>query len=469
MVNRAPQSVGIFSGIYANYRKPLKLNQEAKMSNLSIETRAISALKPYANNPRTHSQKQIKQIAESIKTFGWTNPILVDDDDGVIAGHGRLAAAKLLKVGDVPVIRLSNMTAAQKRAYVIADNKLAENAGWDSEILAIEFQGLLEMDLGFSIETIGFDTAEIDLLIADASKNNAPEDESTPTPSNAPPTSRLGDLWLLGRHRLFCGDALGAVSYEAVLGASRANAVFTDPPYNVRIDGHVCGKGAIKHKEFAMASGEMSEAEFTAFLQRACENLAAFSADGSIHFICMDWRHIFELLDAGRKSYAELKNICVWNKTNGGMGSLYRSKHEFVCVFKNGLAPHVNNVELGRFGRNRTNVWDYAGITSFGKDRLDALEAHPTVKPVGMIADAIMDVSRRDDIVLDPFCGSGSAILAAEKTGRRAAAIELDPKYVDVTIKRFEQTSGEAVVHAESGKTFKETEINRAYERAMTT
>ncbi len=435
-------------------------------SLLFIETRSIADLKPYANNPRTHSKKQIRQIAESIKTFGWTNPILVDDADCIIAGYGRFEAAKLLELAEVPVIRLSAMTSAQKRAYIIADNKLAENAGWDDDILAIELRGLLEMDLDFSIETIGFETAEIDLLLSNANQNAEPE-QNIPAPSAGPATARIGDLWLLGRHRLYCGNALDIAAYEAVLGSERASAVFTDPPYNVRIDGHVCGKGAIKHEEFAMASGEMSECEFSIFLERICKNLVAFSDDGSMHFICMDWHHIFELLCAGREHYAELKNICVWNKTNGGMGSLYRSKHELVCVFKNGAAPHINNVALGRFGRNRTNVWDYAGVNSFGAARLDDLEAHPTVKPVAMIADAILDVTRCDDLVLDPFCGSGSTILAAEKTGRRAVAIELDPKYVDVAIKRFELASGESAVLAASGKTFSETEIDRAFERAM--
>jgi len=353
------------------------------LETLNIETRAVANLKPYANNPRTHSKKQIRQIAESIKTFGWTNPILIDDYGGVIAGHGRLEAAKLLGTSEAPVIRLSSMTPSQKRAYIIADNRLAENAGWDEDTLAIELQGLLDMDLDFTIETIGFETAEIDLILADAANENASGDEEeVPQPSREPPVSRVGDLWLLGRHRLFCGDALEAASYEAVLGGAKAQAVFTDPPYNVRIDGHVCGKGAIKHDEFAMASGEMSDSEFADFLQRVCERLVEFSADGSMHFICMDWRHLYELLSAGRQNYTELKNICVWNKTNGGMGSLYRSKHELVCVFKNGTAPHLNNVELGRFGRNRTNVWDYAGVNSFGKERLNDLEAHPTVKPV---------------------------------------------------------------------------------------
>ncbi len=432
----------------------------------SIENVGVGALRPYANNPRTHSKKQIRQIAESIKVFGWTNPILVDDANGVIAGHGRLEAAKLLGMVEVPTIRVSKMSAAQKRAYVIADNKLAENAGWDKDLLRIELGGLLETELDFSIDVIGFDTGEVDLLMQDTETSDNGDDEIPPV-DPGPPTSELGDLWLLGEHRLYCGDALDAASYETVLAGEQAQAVFTDPPYNVRIDGNVCGKGAVNHDEFVMASGEMSEAEFSAFLSTVFERLTTFSVDGSLHFICMDWRHAFELLTAGRGTYSELKNICVWNKTNGGMGSLYRSKHELVFVFKHGSAPHINNVALGRFGRNRTNVWDYAGVNAFGGARLTDLADHPTVKPVAMVADAILDVTKRGGLVLDPFCGSGSTILAAEKTGRRAAAIELDPKYVDVAIKRFERATDIQAVHAKYDLPFKVVAENRAFDRSL--
>ncbi|MEX0645681.1 MAG: DNA methyltransferase [Parvularculaceae bacterium] len=437
------------------------------MTSLSIEYRAVSALKPYASNPRTHSNKQIRQIAESIKTFGWTYPILIDDEDGVIAGHGRIDAAKHLSLTEIPTIRLSSMTPAQKRAYVIADNRLAELAGWDKGLLAIELKGLLEMDLDFRIETVGFAPAEIDLLLEEAQKDAIEADDEVPAPTEGPATALPGDLWLLGEHRLFCGDALDPAPYARLLGAEKARAAFTDPPYNVRIDGHVSGLGRVKHDEFVMASGEMSEDEFTRFLKRTFENLSAFTADGAISFVCMDWRHAFELLAAGRSSFTELKNICVWNKTNGGMGSLYRSKHELVFVYKNGTAPHINNVELGRFGRYRTNVWDYAGANSFGEARLEDLADHPTVKPISLVEDAIKDVTRRGDLVLDPFSGSGSTILAAERSGRRAAAIELDPKFVDVAIRRFEKATGVEAIHSENGKTFSEVASDRAFDRAM--
>ena len=314
---------------------------------------ATSALKPAAHNPRTHSQQQIQQIAESICAFGFTNPILVDEQGEVMAGHGRLEAAKLLGLRQVPTICMGDLSAAQKRAYVIADNRLAELAGWDEELLAIELQSLTTIDLDFDIEIVGFQTAEIDTLIAglnDAGSNDEadrlPEiDEATP------PITRPGDLWLLGRHRLLCADATQTDSYRRLMDGETAQMVFTDPPYNVPIDGHACGLGAVKHAEFAMAAGEMSEAEFTTFLTTVLGQMASHSSHGAIHFVCMDWRHLLELLMAARTVYEELKNLCVWNKTNGGMGSLYRSKHELVAVFKLGRGAHINNVKLGVHGR----------------------------------------------------------------------------------------------------------------------
>ncbi len=426
--------------------------------DLQIETISVSTLKPYQRNPRTHTRKQVRQISESIETFGWTNPVLIDDEGGVIAGHGRLEAAKLLGIQSVPTIRLENMSEAQKRAYVIADNKLAENAGWDSELLAIDLQALIEIDLDFDIEITGFEMGEIDVLI-DGLNDVGDEDEVDHVPEvdrAKQPVSRLGDLWALGQHRLLCGDALNPASYADLLGNQTAEMVFTDPPYNVPIDGHVSGLGAVRHAEFAMASGEMSEAEFTSFLEKIFINLSAASVDGAIHFVCMDWRHLHELLTAGRGAYSELKNLCVWAKTNGGMGSLYRSRHELIAVFKHGSAPHINNVELGRFGRNRTNVWEYAGINAFGAARDAELAMHPTVKPVALVEDAIKDCSKRGGIVLDAFTGSGTTLIAAEHAGRRGYGIELDPHYVDVTVERFRATFGEEPVHVKSGLLYRE-------------
>ena len=438
------------------------------MSKLTINHQRVDALTPYAQNARTHSIKQIRQIADSIEKFGWTNPVLVDGTGGVIAGHGRIEAAKLLGLDEVPTILLDNLTSAEIRAYIIADNKLAENAGWDREMLALELQGLIELDTDFDITITGFEMPEIDILIGELeiAEEDDPADE-VPEVSDGPPVTRAGDIWCIGKHRLICGNALDPASYARLLDGAEAQMVFADLPYNVPIIGHVSGLGKVKHREFAMASGEMTEAEFTAFLATSFQNLAGHSADGAIHFFFMDWRHLFELLSAARGVYSELKNLCVWNKTNGGMGSLYRSKHELVFVFKAGTAPHINNVELGRYGRYRTNVWDYAGVNSFGKDRDAELALHPTVKPVALVADAILDCSKRGGIILDAFAGSGTTLIAAEKTGRRGYGIELDARYCDVIVKRLTATAEVEAVHAASGKTFNEIARERATDTAV--
>lgn len=412
-------------------------------SNISIEYRDTADLKPYDKNARTHSKKQVRQIAESIKRFGFTNPILITDSSSVIAGHGRLAAAKLLGISKVPTVRLSHLSEVERRAYVLADNKLALNAGWDREILAIELQSLV--DLEFDVEITGFSLAEIDLVL-DEARESSPEagdsidDEIPPFADVA--VSRIGDVWTLGRHRLICGDARAAADYSRLLGDETADLVFTDPPYNVPIDGHVSGLGRVRHREFAMGTGEMSQSAFTGFLAETLGNAARSCRDGAIAFVCMDWRHIGELIAAGNQAFSELKNLCVWNKTNGGMGAFYRSKHELVFVFKVGTAAHTNSFGLGETGRYRTNVWDYAGISSISSSRAEELAMHPTVKPVALIADAIRDCSRRGEIVLDCFGGSGSTLIAAEKTGRIARLIEFDPFYCDTIIRRFEKVTG---------------------------
>lgn len=359
-------------------------------------------------------------------------------------------------MSDVPAIRLSHMSESEKRAYIIADNEIAAKAGWDREILAIELQALI--DLGFEVELTGFETAEVDMIIADWQEANAescaPEDAHiSPDPR---PVSRQGDLWILGAHRLLCADSRAPESYDLILQGEQADQVFTDPPYNVPINGHVSVLGQNKHREFAMASGEMTEAEFEEFLRMIFCAAVRVSRDGALHYVCMDWRHIYESIAAGRTIYSKLLNLCVWNKDNGGMGSFYRSKHELVLVFKVGTAAHLNNVQLGRHGRNRTNVWDYAGVNTFRTDRLDELAMHPTVKPVALVADAIKDASRRSDIVLDPFCGSGTTIIAAEKTGRRARALEIDPCYVDVAVRRWQAFSGKKAYLSDSPLSFEE-------------
>jgi DNA modification methylase len=412
----------------------------------------VGSLVARASNPRTHSIAQIRQIADSIREFGWTSPVLVDGDDRVIAGHGRLEAAKLLGLAEIPVLRIDHMTETQKRAYVIADNRLAENAGWDDNLLSVELQGLLEMD--FEVTLTGFATAEIDGLLMAGSDDGPDARDELPEAETGFRVCEPGDLWILGKHRVLCADATRPESWKELMGGELAQMVFTDPPYNVPIGGHVSGLGANKHREFAMASGEMTEDQFTAFLKDVLGNLADHSSDGSIHYVCMDWAHLWELLSAGRAAYDDLKNICVWAKTNGGMGSLYRSQHEMVAVYKKGRAPHVNNVELGRHGRYRTNVWTYAGMNTFGAERDEALAMHPTVKPVKLVEDAILDCSDRGAIVTDAFLGSGTTLIAAENTGRRCFGLELDPLYVDLIIRRWQAMTGEEAVHAKSGLGF---------------
>jgi DNA modification methylase len=420
---------------------------------LAITYRAVTDLKPYPRNARTHSRKQLKQIAAAIKEFGFTNPVLIDESDQIIAGHGRVAAAKLLGVAEVPTLQLSHLSPLQKRAYILADNRLAEKAGWDKEILAVELQGLL--DDGFEVVLTGFEVPEVDVVLDMSAEAKSDRHADDDIPAVGPAISRPGDLWRLGNHRLLCGNALDSGCYGTLLGGAKAALVITDPPYNVAINGHVGGKGQIQHRDFAMGCGEMTSSDFTTFLTKTFEHLVANSADGSIHYAFMDWRHMQEMLEAGHAVYSELKNLCVWNKTNGGMGSFYRSKHELVFVWKAGTAPHLNNFELGQHGRNRTNVWDYAGVNAFRSERMDELQMHPTVKPVGLVAEALRDCSRRGDLVLDPFCGSGTILIAAERTGRKARALEIDPAYVDVAIRRWEALTGKSATLV-SGEAFEE-------------
>ena len=432
---------------------------------MEVVSVGLAKLRPYAKNPRTHSKKQIRQIADSIRTFGFTNPVLVSDDDEIIAGHGRVEAARLLQMASVPAVRLSRLSAAQRRAYVIADNKLALNAGWDHELLAVELQALVDLDFG--VEITGFSLAEVDLVLEEARDCGADPrgdatDETPRLPELASATTRNGDLWLLGRHRLLCGDARSCENFDHLLEDERMDLVFTDPPYNVPIDGHVCGLGRIRHREFAMGAGEMSRDEFTAFLQLTLGQAAAVCRNGAIAFVCMDWRHLGELLAAGEAVFSELKNVCVWNKTNGGMGTFYRSKHELVFAFKVGAAPHTNTFGLGDTGRYRTNVWDYAGVNSLRSSRVEELAMHPTVKPVALVADAIMDCTRRGELVLDPFAGSGSTLIAAHKTGRRARLIEYDPAYCDQILRRFRKVTGREPRLAATGEAFEAVAESRA-------
>jgi len=426
-----------------------------------IEMIPIAALRPYDRNARTHSRKQVLQIADSIRRFGFTNPVLVSDDNEIVAGHGRVLAAKEIGLASVPVLRLSHLTAEERRAYVLADNKLALNAGWDKEILAIELQALIDTE--FDVTLTGFSLAEIDVSL-DAARETSTDaadgaDAIPEVPSVA--VTRAGDLWRLGRHRLLCGDARAKADVARLVAGETIDLIFTDPPYNVPIDGHVGGSGTVRHREFAFASGEMSREAFTAFLIATLTNAASVAKDGAIAFVCMDWRHMREVLDAGEAAFTELKNLCVWNKTNGGMGSFYRSKHELVFVFKVGTASHANTFGLGDTGRYRTNVWDYPGISSVGRNRMEELAMHPTVKPVALIADAIRDCSRRGETVLDLFAGSGSTLIAAEVCGRTARVLEYDGAYCDTIITRWQAFTGKRATLEIGGAAFEDVAAER--------
>jgi len=419
-----------------------------------VEQRPTADLIVNARNARTHSARQVEQIAASILKFGFIIPIVVNDKGVVLAGHGRLRAAQRLGLEDVPIIVVKHLTEELQRAFMLADNRLAELAGWDEELLRVELQEL-SLVIEFEFEVTGFDTVDLDRLEAPKPAKTAKPEVVPELERDRPAVSVPGDLWKLDKHLLLCGSALEQNSYQRLMGDERAQMVFTDPPYNVAIDGHVCGLGSVRHRDFKMASGEMTAPEFTAFLNSFISHAAQYSQDGAIHYICMDWRHMGEVLDAAGELY-ELKNVCVWNKTNGGMGTFYRSKHEMVFVFKAGSGPHINNFGLGEKGRYRTNVWDYPGVNTFRRGRMDELRAHPTVKPLALVVDALKDCSKRGGIVLDPFVGSGTTLLAAEKTGRLGRAIELDPHYVDAAIGRWQALTGQTAVHSENGKTFNE-------------
>jgi DNA modification methylase len=418
----------------------------------------IDAVTPPKRALKKHSQRGMAALRASLRTHGIIRPILVDADHAIVAGHGVWLAAGKLGFTEIPVVRVEHLTEAELSAYAIADNQIANTNPFSDDALREALRELNSLNLtgalDFSIEVTGFTTSEIDKLLGVSVEDPS---DTLPEPEEIAITCP-GDIWCLGHHRLICGDALQAESYVTLLGDERAQMVWSDPPYNVPIAGHVSGLGNRTHREFAMASGEMSETEFTGFLSTAFGHAAAFSIDGSIHYQCTDWRHMREMLDAGHVNYSELKNICVWTKPNAGMGSFYRSQHELVCVWKQGTAKHINNFSLGETGRHRSNVWLYPGANGFHKNRDEELAMHSTVKNLSMVADAIRDCSALGGIVLDPFGGSGTTLIAAEKTGRRARLIELDPLYCDVIVRRWQKLTGKAAVHEGTGETFADRE-----------
>lgn len=416
---------------------PPALAAEAAARPLKVAYWSTASLVPDPRNARTHPRRQVAQIVASIRAFGFTNPILADPEGRLIAGHGRLLAAKEMGLAQVPVIELAGLGEAEKKALRIADNKIAQGSGWDFELLKIELMELSLPELDFDLSLTGFASGEIDVIIGD----QVDPDDDVISAVPATPRSRTGDIWELGEHRIGCGDCRDADILGKLLGdGALADAAFLDPPYNVKINGHANATG--RHREFAMASGEMTTAEFRQFLADTLGAAAHVSRPGAVHFVCMDWRHLEDVSAASRGVYDELLNICVWNKSNAGMGSLYRSKHEMVFVYRVPGAAHTNAVELGKHGRNRTNVWDYHSVNSMKGSRREDLALHPTVKPVAMVADAICDVTRQGELVLDVFLGSGTSLIAAERTGRRCCGLDIDPAYVDVAIARWCDLTG---------------------------
>lgn len=446
-------------------------NGGACRSALTVVPRALDSLTPHPKNARLHPPKHVKQLAASISAFGFNVPLLVDGAGSVIAGHGRLLAAKSLGWSEVPTISLEHLSPDQVRAYRLADNRLSDCSSWDQRLLAEQLKDLCDADLDFDLEAIGFDLPELDLRVQSLETMDSDDDVLEPTDVPAgPPVSQLGDIWHLGKHRVACGSALENSTYESLFGSSKADLVISDMPFNLSIKRDISHNGRVKHEEFVQASGEMSAAEFTVFLSTACAQMKRASRSGALLYLFMDFKHMTEILAAGVSSQLELKNLVVWAKNVGGMGSFYRSAHELIFVYKSGTAKHVNNIQLGAHGRNRTNVWNYSGVPSAsgssGEGNLR--ELHPTVKPVALIADAILDASERGDIVLDPFLGSGTTVIAAEKTGRIGYGIELDPRYIDTAVRRWQRLTGLQAVHAVCGQSFDAIAQNRGQQADST-
>jgi DNA modification methylase len=421
----------------------------------------IDTVKPYARHARRHSKAKIGKLKKLLGQFGQVAPILVDGDNVIISGHALHTAMRELGAGEIAAISIVGRSESEIKALRLALNRLPLEAAWDDNNLGAELQELVE--LSFDLDLTGFDPPEIDrLLDLDLPKNNIAEDDAEIPPIGKLAISAKGDIWGCGRHCLGCGDALDQGFLDKIRGSAQADVCFIDPPYNVPIVGFASGKGRTKHREFVQAAGEMSSAQFTAFLTGSLKVLRAVSTQRALIYVCMDWRHLFELIGAGRDCGLKLLNLCVWAKTNAGMGSLYRNQHELICVFKAGSDAHENNVELGRHGRNRSNLWTYRGFNAFGHDRDDLLASHLTVKPVSMIADALRDVTKRGGIVIDSFTGSGSTLMAAEETGRICFGTEIDPLYVDVAIRRWQARTARDAVHAVTGELFSDRVLRMA-------
>lgn len=428
---------------------------------LQYELTPIESLKPLAKNVRNHSKAQLAVLANSLAEFGMVSPVVVDVDNRILAGHGRVEAAKRNGETVVPTLR-ANISGPRSRLYALADNRIAELSTWDETSKAEEFRDLrLEVpDLDLTLS--GFEHPVIELAIASLEQTDWSDLDKVPEVPAVTPVTRLGDIWdYRNGHTLVCGDSTQLETVTAAVNGETVQLVEEDFPYNLRAREY-SGKGRNQHGDFQMAAGEMNRNQFRDFLAGSYEAVIPHLADGALLFGFMDWKHIADLLDAGEQSAFELKNVVVWDKGKGGMGALYRSAHELVAVFKHGKGPHTNNIMLGKHGRDRHNIWRYAGMNRFGAGRDRALALHGTVKPVEMICDILLDASKVGDVVFDGFSGSGTTLIAAEKMGRRGKVVELDPRYCDVAIGRFARAFGEEPVERHSGLTFAEHAADRA-------
>lgn len=419
-------------------------------NKLQVITVKTDSLIEYVRNPRNNDAVVDKMVA-CIREFGFRIPIVAKSDGMVVDGHLRLKAARKLGLEEVPVVVADDLSEAQIKAFRLIANQSANWAEWDEELLKLELEEL--KDLHFDLTLTGFDLDEIESKLKEDEESEAPNNDEFEQ-EDLPVISKYGDLWILGEHRLLCGDSTKTEDVQKLMDGKLADFVFTDPPYNVKVD-HVANYGKIHHDEFAMASGEMSEQEFINFLSVVFKNLIAASRDGSLHYICMDWKHIYEIITAGLENYSAFKQLCVWNKGSGGMGAFYRSQHELIFVFKNGD-------EQKPFHGNRTNIWNYPGMNNFAAEDRDELVAlHPTVKSLSLVKDAILDASNEGDLILDLFGGSGTTLIASEDTGRKCCMMEYEPKYVDTIIRRWQEHTTQQAIHAETRKTFEEIAVER--------
>ena len=422
---------------------------------LNTEYLPISALKPMPGSPRQHPKSQIRALTKSFEAFGQVLPILIDADCRIISGHAQWEVAQCLAMSDVMTMRIEHLNEPQIKALMVALNRLGDLSKWDEPALSTILLDLYALDLDFDIEATGFAEIEIELRIEGLDEKTDDTDD-TILVASGPTVTQLGDLWQLGNHRLLCANALEQPIWSQLMGDEHAALVVTDPPFNVPIDGHVSGLGKYKHREFEMAAGEMSEAEFTEFLRSAMAHAHRWSAPGSVHYWAMDWRHSLEISSAGKAIYERYLNMAVWAKNQPGMGSFYRSQHELFFIFAKGGGAIRNNVQLGLFGRSRSNLWNYPSAASLARtaEEGNPLALHPTVKPLALICDILLDASTKGDIVVDPFGGSGTTLIAAEKLGRKARLIELDPAYCDTILRRWQRWSGETAFRVTDGMSF---------------